>query len=84
MYFGTSTVKQAITILDYNMEIRMTEQGGRWARRTLATEQTAGSFRGTVEYSANNENYVNSENIAFWAEGSGTYFRTRNLSANPN
>lgn len=84
MYFGTSSVKQAITILDYNMEIRMTEQSGRWARQKLATEQTAGSFRGTVEYSANNENYVNSESIAFWADGSGTNFKTRNLSANPN
>lgn len=84
MYFGTSTVKQAVTILDYNMEIRLTEQSGRWARATLATEQTPGSFRGTVEYSANNENYVNSDSIEFWASGSGTKFKTRNLSADPN
>lgn len=84
MYFGTSTKKQAISIIDYNMEIRMTEQSGRWARQTLATEETPGSFRGTVTYSANNENYVNSESIEFWATGSGTYFETRNLSSNPN
>ncbi len=84
MYFCTSTRKQAISIIDYNMEIRMTEQSGRWARQILATEQTPGSFRGTVTYSANNEDYVNSESIEFWATGSGTYFETRNLSADPN
>lgn len=80
MYFGTSTKNQAISIIDYNMEIRMTEAGGRWARNTLATEQTPGSFRGTVTYSANNENYVNNDAIKFWADGSGINFKTRNLN----
>lgn len=84
MYFATGSRKQAITIIDYNMEIRMSEGGGRWARQTLATEQTPGSYRGTVTYSANNEDYTNSESIEFWATGSGTYFETRNLSSNPN
>lgn len=84
MYFGTSTVNQAINIMDYNMEIRLTEQSGRWARQILATEETAGSFRGTVTYSANYENYVNRSDIAFWAEGSGTKFLTRNLTDDPN
>ena len=78
MYFCTGTKNQSVNIVDYNMEIRMSE--GAWGRETLAIEETPGSFCGTLTFLANEQDYTNRGSFAFWEEGSGINILTRNLA----
>lgn len=78
MYFCSASVKQSVNIVDYNLEIRNSE--GAWGRERLAVEEVAGSFCGNITFLANNEDYVNRGNIAFWETGSGIDILTRNLA----
>lgn len=78
MYFCSGTKKQSVNIVDYNMEIRMNE--GAWGREKLAIEETPGSFCGNITFLANEQDYINRGNIAFWEEGSGIDILTRNLA----
>ena len=80
MYFCTSTRNQAIDIIDYNIEYRPSEWKGKFDRTTKAVEETPGSFRGKITFSANKEDYKNADDIAFWENGSGLYMETVNLN----
>lgn len=80
IYFATSRAHQTINLIDYNIEVRTTEYNGNFPRSTGAVEETPGSFRGTITYSANRESYVNADDIPFWEPGSGINVLTRNTS----
>lgn len=80
MYFCTSSTKQTITLIDFNIEARPTEYPS-FPRSTKAVEQRPGDYRGIITYSANYENYINTPDIAFWENGSGTNFKTINTTA---
>lgn len=79
MYFCTSSTKQTVTLIDFNIEARPTEYPN-FPRSTKAVEQTPGNYRGTITYSANYENYINTSAIPFWESGSGLNFETRNTT----
>lgn len=79
MYFCTSSVKQTITMIDFNIEERPTQYPS-YARSVKAVEQTPGNYHGTITYTANYENYVNTSAIPFWESGSGINFDTRNTT----
>ena len=79
MYFCTSSTKQTITMIDFNIEARPTEYPS-FPRSTKAVEQTPGNYRGIITYSANYEDYINTSSIDFWESGSGTNFTTINTT----
>ena len=80
MYFCRSNTKQSINIVDFNIEYRPLEFSGTWDRTTKAVEERPGDYRGRITYSANHEDYVNSDDIEFWKEGSGLNIKTENLN----
>lgn len=83
MYFCTSSTKQTITLIDFNIETRPTEYPS-FPRSTKAVEQRAGDYRGIITYSANYESYINTSDIDFWESGSGINFRTINTTDIPS
>lgn len=83
MYFCTSSTKQTITLIDFNIEARPTEYPS-FPRSTKAVEQRPGDYRGIITYSANYENYINTSAIDFWESGSGLNFKTINTASISN
>ena len=79
LYFCESDTKQDINLIDFNIEYRPTA-GNHWSRTTKAVEERPGDYRGTITYSANGGDYINSESIQFWESGSGLNIMTRNVT----
>ena len=79
MYFCRSSTKQTITFIDFNIEERPSEYPN-FPRRIKAVEEEGGNYRGIITYTANYENYINSNDIDFWENGSGVGFKTVNTA----
>lgn len=76
MVFEGNGLRQSVNIIDFNIE-DMTSNG--WGRQTYATEETPGSYRGTLTYTTTKDSYANKAH-KFWENGSGLNVLTRDLN----
>lgn len=76
MVFERNSLGQSINIIDFNIE-DMTSNG--WGRKTYATEETPGSYHGTLTYTTTKDSYANAVH-KFWEDGSGVNILTRDLN----
>lgn len=80
-YFATNNTKQAISIIDFNIEFspKYFKLGGKYA-----TEANPGSWYGDISYAISDSTPTNSGNTsyrAFWrTNGSGSNMRSKNLA----
>lgn len=76
--FGSNDKHPAVSIIDYNIELR---SGDAWDRSQKAVEETPGDIHGQINFTVNRSSFVNVSDVQFWEQdGSGSNFITKNAA----